>query len=143
MHMNEQPEDAGQPRNNDQAEEGNPGKLWSEVTDLLAMNSLSFDNYVLCDEGTTTSAELTTKDILQTIQNECSDNGEDDAAADNEGATLSQPEDCDELVTAADMMDITWKACISLAKNAKATQFLHRNVDELESFALQSLCCTR
>ncbi|XP_037518287.1 tigger transposable element-derived protein 6-like [Rhipicephalus sanguineus] len=96
MHTSEQPEDAGQPCNDDQAEEGNPGELWSEVTDLLAMDSVSFDDYVLCDEGTTTSAELTTEDILQANQDEGSDDGVDDAA-DNEGATSSQPEDCDTL----------------------------------------------
>ncbi|KAH8009127.1 hypothetical protein HPB51_010917 [Rhipicephalus microplus] len=109
MHTSKQPDDAGQPRNDDQAEKGNYGKLWSEMTDLLAMDSVSFDDYVLCDEGTITSAELAIEDVLQTIQDKCSDNSVDDAT-NHEGANSSQPEDRHEIMTAADMMDIVWKA---------------------------------
>ncbi|KAH6947677.1 hypothetical protein HPB50_020716 [Hyalomma asiaticum] len=62
-----------QPRNDD---EGNPGELWTEVTDLLAIDSVSFDNYVSSDEAARTSAELTTEDILSTIQDDAgSDEG--------------------------------------------------------------------
>ncbi|KAH8031757.1 hypothetical protein HPB51_020828 [Rhipicephalus microplus] len=43
MHTSEKPKDAGQPCNDDQAEEGNPGELWIEETDLLAMDSVLFD----------------------------------------------------------------------------------------------------
>ncbi|EEC07019.1 POGO family transposase [Ixodes scapularis] len=88
------------------AEEGDPGELWSEVTELLAVDSVSFDDYVLCDKATMTSAELTTEDIVQSIRDdEGSDNGMNDGVANNEGGTAA-PELCDETVMTADMMDI-------------------------------------
>lgn len=141
MQGHEQSQDAEQPQNAVQAEEGNPGELWSELTELLDVDSVSFDDYVLCDEATMTSAELTTEDIVQSIRDdEGSDDGMIDDVADNEGGATT-PEDCDEAVTTADMMDIMRKFRIFLAKSATATESLHRNVDELEAFVLQSLCC--
>ncbi|KAG0436012.1 hypothetical protein HPB47_018195 [Ixodes persulcatus] len=47
------------------------------------------------------------------------------------------PEDCDETMTTTDMMDIVRKFRIFLGQSATATELLHRNVDELESFVLQ------
>ncbi|KAM7313344.1 tigger transposable element-derived protein 6-like [Ixodes scapularis] len=139
MQGHEQSQDAEQPQNAVQAEEGDPGELWSEVTELLAVDSVSFDDYVLCDEATMTSAELTTEDIVQSIRDdEGSDNGMNDGVADNEGGTAA-PELCDETVTTADMMDIVQKFRIFLGKSSTAIELLHRNVDELESFVLQNI----
>ncbi|KAH6937839.1 hypothetical protein HPB50_004637 [Hyalomma asiaticum] len=58
---------------------------------------------VSSDEAARTSAELTTEDILSTVQD---DEDGVDGVGDNEGATSSQPEDSDEVVTHADMMDL-------------------------------------
>ncbi|KAH6947227.1 hypothetical protein HPB50_017613 [Hyalomma asiaticum] len=107
------------------------------------MDSVSIDDYVSSDEAAMTSAELKTEDILQTIQDDKGSNDSVDGAVDNESTTSSQPEDCDEVMTPADIMDIVWKGRIFLGKSATATKSLHRNVDELEAFVLQSLCCTR
>ncbi|CAN7950417.1 unnamed protein product [Ixodes pacificus] len=142
MQGHEQSQDAEQPQNAVQAEEGDPGELWSEVTELLAVDLVSFDDYVLCDEATMTSAELTTEDIVQSIRDdEGSDDGMNDDVADNEGC-VATPEDCDETATTADMMDIMWKFRTFLGKSGTATESLHRNVGELKSFVLQRLCCT-
>lgn len=137
MQGHEQSQDAEQPQNAAQAEEGDPGELWREVTEMLAVDSVSFDDYVLCDEATMTSAELTTEDIVQSIRD---DEGSDDVV-DSEGGAAA-PEDCDETVTTADMMDIVRKFRIFLGKSTTVTESLQRNVDELESFVLQSFCCT-
>ncbi|KAH7963812.1 hypothetical protein HPB52_023135 [Rhipicephalus sanguineus] len=74
LQKGEQSEDTKQPRNDG---EGNPGELWTEMTDLLAVDLVLFDDYVSSDEAARTSAELTTEDILSTVQD---DEGSDDEA---------------------------------------------------------------
>ncbi|XP_050038273.1 tigger transposable element-derived protein 6-like [Dermacentor andersoni] len=94
----------GQPQTDEPAAEDSTSELWYEVAEQLAVDpSVTFDDYVQCDEATWTSAELTTDDILQSIQGtaiedeECSDDMDDDVTA--------APEDCDESVSATDALD--------------------------------------
>lgn len=133
----------GKPENAEQVEEDDTtGELWSEVAEVLPVDSVTFDDYVQCDEATRTSAELTNEDILQSVQDdEGSEDDMNDGVGASEGAAAAL-EDCDEPVTTADVLDSLRKLRTFLGKSRTATEAVHRNVDELECFVLQSLSCT-
>ncbi|XP_054929121.1 uncharacterized protein [Dermacentor andersoni] len=108
--------------------EDSSSELWNEVAEQLAVDpSVTFDDYVQCDEATWTSAELTTDDILQSAQGtatqeeECSDDMDYDVTA--------APEDCDESVSATDVLDCLRKLRIFIAKSGTATEDVHKNAD--------------
>ncbi|KAH6944352.1 hypothetical protein HPB50_002734 [Hyalomma asiaticum] len=131
----------GQPQSDEPAAEGSSSELWSKVAEQLAVDpSVTFDNYVECDKATWTSAKLTTDNILQSIQGtdtqdeECSDNMDDDVTV--------APEDCDEFVSATDALEYLRKPRIFIEKSGRATEAVHKNADGLESFMMQSSCCT-
>ncbi|KAK8762222.1 hypothetical protein V5799_026512 [Amblyomma americanum] len=131
----------GQPQTDEPAAEDSSSKLLSEVAEQLAVDpSVTFDDYVQCDKATWTSVQLTTDDMLQSVQGpgtqdeECSDDMDDDVTA--------APEDCDESVSATNALNCLRKLRIFIAKSGTATEGVHKNADGLESFVLQSLCCT-
>ncbi|KAH6935215.1 hypothetical protein HPB50_004784 [Hyalomma asiaticum] len=130
----------GEQQSDEPAAEGSCSELWSEVTEQLDVDpSATFDDYVECDAATWTSAELTTDDILQSVQGteaqdeDCSDDTGDDVTV--------APEDRDESVSATDTLDYLRKLRIFVEKSGRATEAVHKNADGLESFVMQSLCC--
>lgn len=130
----------GERQRDEPAAEGSCSELWSEVTEQLDVDpSATFDDYVECDAATWTSAELTTDDILQSVQGteaqdeDCSDDTGDDVTV--------APEDRDESVSATDALDYLRKLRIFVEKSGRATEAVRKNADGLESFVMQNLCC--
>lgn len=60
------------------------------MTELLPVDSVTFDDYVQCDETTRTSAELTTEGILQSVQDDegTEDDIDDVTASEGAGAAV-------------------------------------------------------
>lgn len=122
------------------SEESDASGMWQEVVERLAMDaSVTFEDYVQCDDEACTSAELTTDDIVSAVRGDNSDedaNGEDDA----ETAPVSQPE---ESLSNADIMECVRKMRTYLGRCSNATEAEHKNVDNFEAFVLRQLSGTR
>ncbi|XP_037580219.1 tigger transposable element-derived protein 6 [Dermacentor silvarum] len=122
------------------SEESDVSGMWQEVVERLAMDaSVTFEDYVQCDDEACTSAELTTDDIVSAVRGDNSDedaNGEDDA----ETAPVSQPE---ESLSNADIMECVRKMRTYLGRCSNATEAEHKNVDNFEAFVLRQLSGTR
>ncbi|KAH7940970.1 hypothetical protein HPB49_008541 [Dermacentor silvarum] len=122
------------------SEESEASGMWQEVVERLAMDaSVTFEDYVQCDDEACTSAELTTDDIVSAVRGDNSDedaNGEDDA----ETAPVSQPE---ESLSYADIVECVRKIRTYLGRCSNATEAEHKNVDNFEAFVLRQLSGTR
>ncbi|KAH7959550.1 hypothetical protein HPB49_011850 [Dermacentor silvarum] len=122
------------------SEESDASGMWQEVVERHAMDaSVTFEDYVQCDDEACTSAELTTDDIISAVHGDNSDvdaNGEDDA----ETAPVSQPE---ESLSNADIMECVRKMRTYLGRCSNATEAEHKNVDNFEAFVLWQLSGTR
>nr|XP_037280355.1 tigger transposable element-derived protein 6-like [Rhipicephalus microplus] len=122
------------------SEESDASGMWQEVVERLAMDaSVTFEDYVQCDDEACTSAKLTTDDIVSAVRGDNSDkdaNGEDDA----ETAPVSQPE---ESLSNADIMECVRKMRTYLGRCSNATEAEHKNVDNFEAFVLRQLSGTR
>ncbi|KAH7970478.1 hypothetical protein HPB49_007760 [Dermacentor silvarum] len=115
--------------------EGSSSELWSEVAEQLAVDpSATFDDYVQCDEATWTSAELTTDDILQSVQG--TETHYEECSHDMDNYVTVAPEDRDELVSATDALEYLRKLRLFIGKSGTATEAVHKNADGLELFVL-------
>ncbi|KAH6943706.1 hypothetical protein HPB50_025631 [Hyalomma asiaticum] len=76
-------------------EESDASGMWQEVVERLAMDaSMTFEDYVKCDDEAFTSAELTTDDIVSAVRDD-EDKSDEDASGEDDAETVpvSQPEE--------------------------------------------------